>query len=475
MKLISKLSSILIIILFFLSCKTTQHSEDFELLKEVADFTDTSSKQIFLVGTIPIDSADVNKLIYEIDRVEIEEYPNKIKAYARVYDSLGRFITNMADPYKKDNKAKYFVAITEQLAKIYNIRFVDIPDFKVREYGANDSIPYNIVLTVDYSGSMSGVKRAIFEGTEIFVSLKMKYDKIALSTFTKDYDLKVPFSGDTGQILSIYRTKRNKGFGYFSAVFDAISNSIKLFEGTDSTTPRVLVLFSDGDDNYSKTKVGDLIDKAKKAKIHIFSVAFGYSKDDNLKEISKYTGGKFYKVYSKEDLINVFRDIYMSLRYHYLITYKPPEFWGYHKIFSYLKVPGREDTLIAEYEYGTEDMDPLKDIGYEFVRPILFDFDSAVVKPQSYPIIDELVDAMMTRPNLKLQIEGHTDNIGKPDYNQALSEKRAKAVYEALINRGIAPNRLRYRGFGMSVPVAPNDTEEGRAKNRRTNFKIIAR
>jgi Mg-chelatase subunit ChlD len=381
----------------------------------------------------------------------------------------------MADPYKKDINTNYFVKITEQLAKIYNIRYVDIKDFKVREFGTNDSIPYNIVLTVDYSGSMSGVKRAIFEGTEIFVSMKMKYDKIALATFTKDYDLKVPFSGDTAQILNIYRTKRNKGFGYFSAVYDAIAKSINEFQNTDSTVPRVLVIFSDGDDNYSKTKVGDLIDKAKKTKIHIFSVAFGYSKDDNLKHISKYTGGKFYKVYSKEDLIKVFRDIYMSLRYHYLITYKPPEFWGYHKIFSYLKVPGRKDTLIAEYEYGTEDMDPLKDIGYEFVRPILFDFDSAVIKPQSYPIIEELVDAMMTRPNLKLQIEGHTDNIGKPDYNQALSERRAKAVYDALINRGIEANRLRYRGFGMSVPVAPNDTEEGRAKNRRTNFKIIAR
>ncbi len=82
---------------------------------------------------------------------------------------------------------------------------------------------------------------------------------------------------------------------------------------------------------------------------------------------------------------------------------------------------------------------------------------------------------MMSRPRLRLEIQGHTDNIGTIEYNQRLSERRAKAVYDALVERGVDPKRLRWRGFGMSQPVAPNDTEEGRALNRRTQFVILAK
>jgi lipopolysaccharide assembly outer membrane protein LptD (OstA) len=91
--------------------------------------------------------------------------------------------------------------------------------------------------------------------------------------------------------------------------------------------PRVLVVFSDGDDNYSKQEVESLVRKARDEKIHIFSVAFGYSIDENLRYLAKHTGGKFYKAYTKEELIAIFRDIYMSLRYYYYITYKPPKYW----------------------------------------------------------------------------------------------------------------------------------------------------
>jgi len=65
---------------------------------------------------------------------------------------------------------------------------------------------------------------------------------------------------------------------------------------------------------------------------------------------------------------------------------------------------------------------------------------------------------------LKLEIQGHTDNIGGIDYNLNLSELRAREVYSALVSRGVEPNRLRYRGFGFSRPIASNDTEEGRTK-----------
>ena len=467
--------SFVLIAVFLGSCRTVDHKEGYAFMAENYDPDDSSSKQVFITSTKPIDSVDVNKLIYDFYQLDWDTYPDSIFIRARVYDSLGHFVSNMADPYKKDPKAKYFTKMNEWLGKVYNVRNAPIENFRVREYGANDSIPYNIALTVDYSGSMSGVIEAIFEGTEIFVSLKQDYDKIALSSFNQKFSLKVPMTKDKNQILQLYRMKKKENFGLFSAVFDAVSNCITLFKETEPDVPRVLVVFSDGDDNYSKATIGPLIDSAKKNKIHIFSVAFGYSQDDHLRQIAKYTGGKFYKVYTKEQLIAVFRDIYMSLRNFYFIAYHPPKFWGYHKVRSYIEAPGRKDSLWAEGEYDTSDLFPWDSLNKAFTRPILFDFDSAVVKPASFPIIDEIVDAMMSRPQLKLEIQGHTDNVGKIDYNQVLSEKRAQAVLDAIVARGIEPRRLRSRGFGMSQPIAPNDAEEGRAKNRRTQFIVIAK
>ncbi len=455
------------------SCKRYDHKVDYDLMKESWGFDDSTETPIYITSTKPIDSVDVNKLIFDFFRIEIDDYPDTIRAYARVYDSLGNFVTNMAHPYTRPPGAKYFHTVDEWLGKHYNIRHASIDSFRVREYGANDSIPYNIVLSVDYSGSMSGVMNAIFEGTEIFVKLKMPYDNIALTSFNKLLDIKVPMMADTGTILNLYRIKRKQNFGYFSAVNDAVRDCIEMFNGTPIDVPRVMVIFSDGDDNYSKTKLGSLIDSAKKKKIHIFTVAFGYSKDENLRFLAKYTGGKFYKARSKEELIAIFRDIYMSLRYYYLITYHPPKYWGYHKVIASMHVPGMKDSLFAEGEYDTSDM--WKDLGDSFTRPILFDFDSAVVKKESYPLIDEIVDQMMSLPRLKLEIQGHTDNVGTEEYNQKLSEARAKAVYDELVKRGVEPYRLRWRGFGMSMPVASNETEEGRAKNRRTQFVILAK
>lgn len=465
------------ILLFISGCSSSrQDKTGFELQKELWDYSDVDEqKPIYLTSTLPIDSADPNKLIYDFFRLETNMYPDTIKLYARVFDSLGHFITNMANPYKNDASKNYFVKLDEELGKVYNVKKVDIADFKVREFGAKDSIPYNIVLTVDYSGSMTAVMDAIYTGINLFVNLKMDYDKIGITSFNKDFDLKVPLIRDKQEILNLFNSKKNQGIGLFSAVYDAVWKNIQLFENTSEEIPRVLVIFSDGDDNYSKKEIGDLIEKAKEQKIHIFSVAFGYSKDENLRYMAKYTGGKFYKAYSKEDLISIFRDIYMSLRYFYLITYHPPKYWGNHKVKSYVSVSGRNDSLYAEAEYNTSGLMPWDKIGTAFTRPILFDFNKSEIKPESAPILDEIADVMLSDPKVKLEIQGHTDNIGGVEYNLTLSEARAKAVYDALVSRGVEPSRLRYRGFGFSRPITTNDTEEGRAKNRRTEFVVLAK
>jgi len=106
---------------------------------------------------------------------------------------------------------------------------------------------------------------------------------------------------------------------------------------------------------------------------------------------------------------------------------------------------------------------------------ILFEFKKADIKPESLPLIEEMAAQLLENPRLRLEVQGHTDNIGTEAANQILSEARAQAVVDAFVKHGVEEKRLRPRGFGFSQPIAPNDTEENRQKNRRTAFKVIAK
>ncbi|MFB3779041.1 MAG: OmpA family protein [Bryobacteraceae bacterium] len=101
---------------------------------------------------------------------------------------------------------------------------------------------------------------------------------------------------------------------------------------------------------------------------------------------------------------------------------------------------------------------------------IQFDTGKSTIKPESLPIIEQMTALLQENPALNVAVEGHTDNVGSAAANQALSESRAKAVVAALAGRGIASGRMTAAGYGASRPVAGNDSEEGRARNRRVEL-----
>jgi outer membrane protein OmpA-like peptidoglycan-associated protein/tetratricopeptide (TPR) repeat protein len=109
------------------------------------------------------------------------------------------------------------------------------------------------------------------------------------------------------------------------------------------------------------------------------------------------------------------------------------------------------------------------------LRNIFFDVNKFVLNPQSQVELDKLVQLLAENPTVRIQISGHTDNTGKPADNLLLSNNRAKAVINYLVQKGIAAQRLTAKGFGETQPMAPNTTEEGKAQNRRTEAKVISR
>ncbi len=140
-------------------------------------------------------------------------------------------------------------------------------------------------------------------------------------------------------------------------------------------------------------------------------------------------------------------------------------------IWAYLHNGGEE------YAFKVADVGASSDLGKSLAKDchvalygVLFDFNKATLKPESDSVLQSVLGLLQKDPALKLEVQGHTDNVGGDDYNQKLSEARAKSVMAWLVAHGTAPARLSFKGFGKTVPVASNDNDDGRAKNRRVEI-----
>lgn len=109
------------------------------------------------------------------------------------------------------------------------------------------------------------------------------------------------------------------------------------------------------------------------------------------------------------------------------------------------------------------------------INDIYFDVNKFELPVESMAVLDQLIEFLGENPKIKIQIQGHTDNVGNDAANLKLSENRAKSVYDYMISKNVESDRLTYKGYGKTMPVASNETEEGRGKNRRTVFVIISK
>ena len=131
-----------------------------------------------------------------------------------------------------------------------------------------------------------------------------------------------------------------------------------------------------------------------------------------------------------------------------------------------------QDTFVFNAKTGVP-LDRIEVGKSVILRNIFFDFDAYTLKKESYMELDRVVLFLQQNPNVRIRLDGHTDIRGSHEYNITLSDNRAKAAYNYLVSKGVPRNRLEYKGYGKTVPIADNDTDEGRALNRRTEIVII--
>ena len=119
-------------------------------------------------------------------------------------------------------------------------------------------------------------------------------------------------------------------------------------------------------------------------------------------------------------------------------------------------------------------LQPIETNATVVLKNIFFDINKSELKIESQVELDKIIQLLIENPNLKIEIGGHTDNAGKPADNLILSNNRAKAVINYLVSKNIAAQRLTFKGYGETKPVADNKMEEGRAMNRRTEMKVVS-
>ncbi len=573
------------------ACSSGRSSE-FELSREdyaVNPDTEQQTETVYLEGTLPIDQVDSKTLRADVWKIDDTHYPDSVHAFVRVLDSQNNFVTRMGPPHFRgaDAYQTHWREVREELSYFdayRNIHKVD--DFVVREYSDGDSIPFAISLVLDHGGSMGGAIDALIDGSKIFVSMKRSYDRMAILTFSNTPDVIAEITNNKRVLNDALDEKGGLDEqGRYTALYDAALAGIKQIDDEPAGSPRVLVIFTDGEDNYSREDAQAVYDLAVKNEVSVYPIGFGYTNDDVLGELARRTGGKFYKAYSRDELLAIFRDLYLSLRNYYRVSWVPPNKPLLHEVTVTVDAPGRDipmlamgeydrtigdeianrfirveqsQDIIADYRREREDIaanqddrfadnrgddsngdkrdgdnsngdnrdgdngDNRGDNGnsddgdngdndstmpehdqaqfevdlankfdqttrsgrqetFDLPDNLFFDVGEDKLRPEAFVVLRSIANSLKGSEGVRLRIVGHTDNTwvaagSKKEIerlNLLLSRRRAKAVEGFLVKEGVDRDRLQSLGRGMSQPVANNDTEEGRARNRRVEFVII--
>jgi outer membrane protein OmpA-like peptidoglycan-associated protein len=176
---------------------------------------------------------------------------------------------------------------------------------------------------------------------------------------------------------------------------------------------------------------------------------------------------------SSKEFPYVLRDIYLKLSNYYSITYEVEDCPNLHNVTIPINIAGKSTTIVGKTSYYINDSNE-RNVGDTVFLNIEFDVrKSTITDKNSLTEIRNIADWLATNSSRKILIKGHTDDTGDKDYNRELSTKRAEAVKKELVHLGINENRITVKGFGTSKPLAPNDIEENRQKNRRTEIEVI--
>lgn len=455
--------TVLLSCLFLVSCGLKLDNQGGEPATKGDAPPPTGYSPVYLKSISPITAAQPTRPLLAIHRIDATK-PNSIKVYMHFLDSGGTYYTGALNGKFKS----WWCDINDE----FNGRKQQIKKYTLREITEDERMPHAIALVMDHSGSM-GEERALAvqEAADLFVSRKKAEDAIALIKYDNNVGVEAPLLTESNQLRMRLQKTGLRGYGNLTAVLNGIHNGLQQVATADPAVRKAVVVFTDGVDNSSTIAKDSIIALARRTNTAICAVDFGYGVQEGfLKELADATGGSYHRMYSTNEFDDVFDDIYRRLHNYYVLEFAPMEY-GAHTLRLKLCLPS--DTVVATAAY-----DNTPEIGAAALIDINFDSDKSVIKQNDVPSLDNVYALMKAHPTLHIELHGHTDNANRtsdPEYNLKLSQRRADAVKEYLVKKGIAAERIKAIGFGDTRPVADNATNEGKAANRRTEFVVVRR
>ena len=415
----------------------------------------------------------VGPVAMDIRSVDDTRYPDQVVLQAYVYDTAGEYVSGLAPPNFQGSGGwrEYWRELHDSCSGVSH----SIAEYTVEEVSEESRVPYAIAIALDHSGSMGlGRVKVLRRAVGLFLRGISPRDNVAVISFTETAAREVKLTGSKKEWVLGFDTADTRKYGGGTNLYDAAVSSIRELEGAPEGSSRILILFTDGGDFGSSATLEQTWRYARRNNVTIYTIAYGPAEQDILSNLATYTGGRMYRIYSSREFLPVFVDLYRRLNHYYRITYRPPECASLHTVRATLALPELGiDRLFGEGVYDRSVLTPFDSVGSIAFVAIEFDYDRATIRPESDPEIAEVVDILRRYPTMRLEIRGHTDDVGEEEYNQELSERRARAVADRIAAAGIDRDRLEVRGFGESRPLVPNDSDENRKKNRRTEFVVL--
>jgi outer membrane protein OmpA-like peptidoglycan-associated protein len=339
---------------------------------------------------------------------------------------------------------------------------------------------------------------------------KRPQDAYLLIKYDDRVELEVDLTKQKQPFMQYLQSRGLSGFGGGTALNDAAYLAVWKV-GHSSFPKKVVILFTDGKENASTHTKEQVIDLARKLGVEIFTIGFGPDVNDQyLMDLAYLTGGAYYHIYRTEELRRIFRDVDLRRRYYYKINFNTKQPGKYIALLQLCQNFRHHDSVVVEFnndpkipvtkrhikvnprlspeqkqafkqkqiprkppEKPVTDPQIVREFENIDFPNIYFAFDSdRIIKSEEKGII-QIAEFMKRHPDVYLLIEGHTDSVGSYEYNIQLSKRRAEAAKRLLVKYGIAPGRIFTVGYGYTRPLASNKTEQGRAKNRRIEFKIF--
>ena len=430
------------------------------------------------------------RIDFEIFATDVSNYPKSIELYVLAVDTAGNFVRGLAPPYASEKRSRmYFKSLVEKFkyGKHHLVR-----DFEVMEVRGHVSKPFDINLTLDYSGSMYGSIDRLEEACNFFIDNKNKSDRLSIVRFDNKLACETPLTADKKSIYDSLSFNGLSGFGGSTALYAAADEG--LFTLRNSRRNKQQILFTDGFENssfyYWQTRAFTAQMLAKRAKMintRINIAAFGPCLNKPLlKYLSMLTGGNYYQIYSTKQIEKVFKEIPLLFRNYYVIKYTPRKSEGERVLRLIYNNNNNTEVMVKKRLFIGDDYDLMKfeydknhytnkiKVLWKGKTPIsppqvvaMFDFNKDHLKEKFYSNLDFYIKFLQKRKNSSAIILGHTDHVGSHAQCNNLSLRRAAAIEKYLVEKGIDETRLNLVPCGKKYPLWENENKEWKARENR--------